>query len=86
MLYLEMSMYLRRNNLERTLPGPSFTKLERCSPMAEIDLEFPLPLSIRSRSLCGWGIKGYIIDTGHYLSEIPNMYYSLITSVYYRVT
>lgn len=86
MLYMEMSMYLRRNSLERILLGLSFTKLERCSPMVEIDLEFPLPLSIQSRSLCGWEIKGYIIDTEHYLSEISNIYYSLVTSVHCRVT
>lgn len=62
MSYPKMSMYMRRSSLERTLPEPSFTKLERCSPMAEIGLEFPLPLSIRSKSLCGWGIKGYTRD------------------------
>lgn len=67
-----LNMYQRRNSLERTLLGPSFAKLERCSPMAEIDLEFPLPFSIRSRSSCGWGIKGYIIDTRRYRFEILN--------------
>lgn len=61
MSYLGMSMYLRRSSLEKTSRGPSFTKLEPCSPTVGIDLEFPLPLSTQSRSLCGWEIKGYVI-------------------------
>lgn len=70
MSYLGMSMYLQRSSLEKILPGLSFMKLEHCLLMAEIDLEFPLPLSIQLRSLCGWGIKGYIIDLELCLDEI----------------
>lgn len=74
MSYLGMNMYLQQSSLEKILPGLSFMKLEHCSLMAEIDLEFPLPLSIQLRSLCGWGIKGYIINLGLCLSEIFIMF------------
>jgi len=74
-------MYVQRSSLERTFLEPSFTKLEHCSPMAGIDLEFPLPLSIRSKNLCGWGIKGYVIDIIYikfFIHYYINIYYNLI--------